>query len=352
MVSKDLRGENIDMTHEEFIRNLVGSAGVGDRVKSRERNDLEFKETFGLGSWAKYAKTMAAFANNRGGYILFGIKDNPREIKGVNNAFSNFNQEKFTESLNSLFSPELAWDQGLIEFDGFSIGYIYTHEEDQKPVMALKSESSEKISSGDVYYRYRARSEKIKFPEMARIIEGRARKEREQILRLMESIRKSGTANLGIVNYNNGRFSTPSGVDISVDKRLVIKVLRKAKYIKEGSFDETNGHPVLKITGNIDLAEEVPVPDIEPDIQYPYLQKDLAQKLQIGAQRLYALIWYYNMKGVKKYHMEVSTSASSKVHKFSDIALQFLAEKINEHKDNPEWLIDVYHQFLQRNKDI
>lgn len=338
------------MTHEQFIRNLVGLAAKGERIKSRERNDLEFKETFGLGSWVKYAKTMAAFANNRGGYIIFGIKDNPREIKGVNSAFNDFSQERFTESLNSLFSPELIWDQGVVEFDGFSIGYIYVHEERQKPVIALKAENSEKISGGDVFYRYRARSEKIKFPEMTRIIEERVRKEREKILKLMETIRKNNTTNLGIINYNSGRFSTPLGVDVSVDKRLVIQVLRKAKYIKEGSFDENGGQPVLKVTGNIDLAEEVPVPDIEPDIQYPYLQKDLAQKLKIGKQHLYALIWYYKMKGTKKYHMEVSTSVSTKVHKFSDIALQFLAERINENKDNPDWLLEIYHQYLQRNQ--
>lgn len=340
------------MTHEEFIRNLVGTATKGERVKSRERNDLEFKETFGLGSWAKYAKTMAAFANNRGGYIIFGIRDNPREIKGVNSAFNDFSQERFTESLNSLFSPEIIWEQGIVEFDGFSVGYIYTHEGGEKPVIALKTENSEKISSGDVYYRYRARSEKIKFPEMTHIIEERARKERERILKLMETIRKSDTTNLGIINYNSGRFSTPLGVDISVDKRLVIQVLRKAKYIKEGSFDENNGRPVLKVTGNIDLAEEVPVPDIEPDIQYPYLQKDLAEKLKIGKQYLYALIWYYRMKGTKKYHMEVSISGSTKIHKFSDIALQFLAEKINENKGEPDWLSAIYHQYLQRNKAL
>lgn len=84
----------------------------------------------------------------------------------------------------------------------------------------------------------------------------------------METIRKSDTTNLGIINYNNGRFSTPYGADIAVDKKLVMKVLKKAKYIKKGSFDETEGIPVLKVTGNIDLAEEIPVPDIEPDVQY------------------------------------------------------------------------------------
>lgn len=336
--------------HEEYIYKIVSQRDSQGRVKSRERNNLEYKETFGLSSWAKYAKTMSAFANNQGGYILFGIKDSPREVKGVNSAFNDFKQEKFTESLNSLFSPEIIWECGTVDVNGVSIGFIYTEEAFVKPVIALRSESSEKIASGDVFYRYRGRSEKIKYPEMNRIIEERAKKERDQILKLMETIRKSDTTNLGIVNYNNGRFSTPYGTDIAVDKKLVMQVLRKAKYIKKGSFDETEGIPVLKVTGNIDLAEEVPVPDIEPDVQYPYIQKQIAEKLKITSQQLYALISHFDMKGVKKYHMEVSTSSSGKqkTHKFSDVAVQFLAEKINENKDNPEWLNSIQEEYKRR----
>ena len=59
--------------HEDYIYRIVSQRDVQGRVKSRERNNLEYKESFGLSSWAKYAKTMAAFANNQGGYILFGI---------------------------------------------------------------------------------------------------------------------------------------------------------------------------------------------------------------------------------------------------------------------------------------
>lgn len=73
-------------THEEYIKRIVSQKDSQGRVKSRERHNLEYKEAFGLSSWAKYAKTMAAFANNQGGYILFGIKDSPREVKGVNAA--------------------------------------------------------------------------------------------------------------------------------------------------------------------------------------------------------------------------------------------------------------------------
>lgn len=338
------------MSHEEVIRKLITDVDALGRVKARERNDLEYKESFGLNSWAKYAKTMAAFANNRGGYIVFGVKDNPREIVGVSNGFSGFNQEKLTESINSLFSPEIIWETGTVDFGAFRIGYIYTEMSEAKPVMALRNESSEKISSGDVYYRYRARSEKIKFPEMQKIINDRAKREREQILKLMEAIRKSDTTNLGIINYNSGRFSTPYGADIAVDKKLVLQVLRKAKYIKKGSFDETTGTPVLKVSGTINLAEEVPVPDIEPDVQYPYIQKQLAEKLEVSTHDLYALIWHYQMKGVKKYHMAVSTSSSgkNKTHKFSDIALQFLAEEINSNKHNPQWLPDIREAYRQR----
>lgn len=189
---------------------------------------------------------------------------------------------------------------------------------------------------------------------MNRIIEERAKKERDQILKLMETIRKSDTTNLGIVNYNNGRFSTPYGTDIAVDKKLVMQVLRKAKYIKKGSFDETEGIPVLKVTGNIDLAEEVPVPDIEPDVQYPYIQKQLSEKLNISKTELYALIYHFEMKGTKKFHMEISSSLSGKqkIHKFSDVALQFLAEKINENKNNDGWLNEIVSQYNHRNSTL
>lgn len=338
------------MTHEEYIRNLITAVDSQGRVKARERNDLEYKESFGLMSLAKYAKTMAAFANNCGGYIVFGVKNAPREIVGVNAAFFDFKQERFTEGLNTLFSPELVWESGEVDFGEYKIGYIYTYESDAKPVMALKNETGEKINSGDVFYRYRGRSEKIRYPEMHRIIEERAKHERNQLLKLMETIRKSDTTNLGIVNYNSGRFSTPYGADITVDKKLVLQVLRKAKYIKKGSFDEVSGTPVLKVTGNIDLAEEVPVPDVEPDVRYPYIQKQVAEKLGISRHEVQALVWHYQMKGNKKYHVEVSATASgrSKIHKFSDIAVQFLADKINENKENPQWMTEIRKEYLQR----
>ena len=46
------------MMHEEFVRRIIGNVDKQGRIKARERNDLEYKEAFGLSSWAKYAKSM------------------------------------------------------------------------------------------------------------------------------------------------------------------------------------------------------------------------------------------------------------------------------------------------------
>lgn len=337
------------MEREDYIKNNILKLDSKGRVKCRERNDLEYKVSFGFNSWAAYAKTMVAFANNIGGYIIFGIKDNPREIVGVNSAFDEFKQEKFTDALNSLFSPEIEWECGVIDLGDKRVGYIYTWESQDKPIIAQKAESSEKINSGDVYYRYRARNSKIQYPEMRKIIEERDKREQERLMKIMEAIRNSNTTNLGIVNYNNGKISTPYGVDVTVDRRLIMQVLKKARYIKNGSFVEDGGQPVLRVTGNIDLAEEIPVPNIDPDTQYPYIQKDLKNLLGITSQQVYALIWLFGMKGQKKYHLEVTTSKNYKTHKFSKYALDFLQKTISEHNDGGVWLENVRCQYNQRN---
>lgn len=90
---------------EEYLKHNILLLDSDTRIKARESQTLEFKETFAMGSFPQYAKTMASFANNRGGFILFGIKDTPRVMVGINKAFIELKQEKFTDALNALFAP-------------------------------------------------------------------------------------------------------------------------------------------------------------------------------------------------------------------------------------------------------
>ena len=101
--------------------------------------------------------------------------------------------------------------------------------------------------------------------------------------------------------------------------------------------------------GTLKSREEVPVPEGNPDETHPYIQKQLAEMLAISTQDLYALIWYFKMKESKKYHLEITTSSTSKTHKFSDFALQFLREKIKEFDDKPEELEHIRQAYKNRN---
>lgn len=92
--------------HEEAIRSIISSVDSQGHLTSRESTTVEFKASFNMLNKTKYAKTMAAFANNRGGYIVFGIEDRPRRVKGLmNRNFDDMDQEQFADAINSLFAP-------------------------------------------------------------------------------------------------------------------------------------------------------------------------------------------------------------------------------------------------------
>ena len=96
------------MDHEEFIKRVLSNHNASGILKSRESNTIEFEEAFNKNSTAKYAKAVAAYSNNRGGYIIYGVKDNPRTLVGLkNDNFENMSQEQFSDAINSLFAPAI-----------------------------------------------------------------------------------------------------------------------------------------------------------------------------------------------------------------------------------------------------
>lgn len=142
-----------------------------DRLISRESSWVEFKQSFNWGNREEYGKTLAAFTNNRGGYIVFGIGNNPRLLIGLkSDNFENFDPAKLTEYLNESFSPEISWNIHLHEIRGKLFGLIYAEESLDKPVIARKNVGTI-IKEGEIYYWYRGRTEKIKFSELRQVID-------------------------------------------------------------------------------------------------------------------------------------------------------------------------------------
>jgi hypothetical protein len=227
-----------------------------DRLISRESSDLEFKKAFGWNSLSKYLKTCAAFANAKGGYIVFGISDRPHRLVGLDatglKLFESIQPEKMTEHFNRHFSPEIFWDMQEYELNGKTYGLFYIHESQNKPVVCIK-DAETMIKESDIFYRYRGRSERIKYPELKSILD--QKREREQRLWMQHLLRiaKIGVRDIGIFNLHTGEVTGTHGAFI-IDESL----LSQLSFIKEGEFSEAKGKPALKLIGNVEAVSHLP----------------------------------------------------------------------------------------------
>jgi hypothetical protein len=205
---------------------------------------------------------MAAFANARGGYIFFGITDNPRTVVGLDGkaraSFDNLDQAKLTESLNEIFSPEIHWVIDLIAItDSKVIGVIYTFEADDKPIVARKpyQQQNAKIAEGDIFYRYNSRSQRIRFPELRRLLDEARDREQRAMMSHIDTLIRAGAANAAVLNFSDNILQGPTGQKVLMDEVLLDQI----SFIHEGEFDEVAGAPALKVVGEVQPATAITV---------------------------------------------------------------------------------------------
>jgi len=225
---------------------LVLKHGTADVLNNRENSQLEFKETFNLGSRAKYARSLVSFANNRGGFLVFGVTNEPHRLKGVNiGNFESCDPAKLTEFFNTAFAPELHWEMDVIEVHGVALGFIYAHEALDKPIVAVTTHSGD-IQEGALYYRYRGQSTAIRYPELRAMLDERLARERKAWIQHLGAIGRAGPTNVGIIDTVRGKLYG-AGAPFLIDEGL----LRKLKFIRAGQFSDSEGSPTLRVVGDV-----------------------------------------------------------------------------------------------------
>jgi len=220
------------------------SSPQGRKVSSREGSSLEFKESFNWSSKDVYAKTVAAFANKNGGRLVFGVRNKPRELVGLQSSnFEDIDEAKIAEYLNGLFAPEIEFVKETETIRGRKIGALIIEAGSRKPVVAIKNDGV--VKEGEIYYRYNARTDKIKYPAIRFILDKIREDERRQWMDMFQRISRVGPENAALLNLEIGEIQG-SGGSVIIDEGL----LPKLKFIKEGSFKET-GAPTLKLIGDL-----------------------------------------------------------------------------------------------------
>ena len=282
--------------NENVILELLRTKG--NSLFHRESQELEFKEQFNFAGLADYFRDFAAFANNRGGYLIFGVKDSPRILSGLTreslNQFEKIDPEKITGYLIDFFSPSIDWEQAVVTIGNMSFGIFRIFEAATKPVIAKKSDDRDTIRSGEIYFRYGGRSQKILYPELEAIINKRIARTNSQWVQLMHKIGKVGPSNAAILDTEEGIIEKDPNNILVIDEELIEKI----KFIKEGSFVEKDGTSTLRLIGDV-----VPVTQVEITKkikehtlkQYPLSATELAHAVceivpNIGSQEVWTAI--------------------------------------------------------------
>lgn len=235
---------------EEIIKQIFRIKSGKDYLITRESTNIEFKKSFHKSRIEKYYKTMCAFANHSGGYIVFGVENRPHVPSGLtNNDIEELDEAKLSGSLNDSFSPAILWEKHYIELEGSNFGLLFVRESETKPVMAIKNGGSDKykFNNGEIFFRYNARSEKIKYAELNTIIEQRIIRERKTWQDLMLKIGRIGPENAAVMDTVEGVIEGKSN-SVLIDEDLI----QKLKFIQEGKFVEKEGDPTLKLIGNVE----------------------------------------------------------------------------------------------------
>ena len=271
------------MIDGQHVKEIVRTRADG-RIFHRENQELEFKEQFNLAGLAEYFRDFAAFANNRGGYMVFGVSDKPRLPVGLSPSaleqFEKVDPEKITGFLLEIFSPSIGWEQATFEVSGVPFGVFRVDEAREKPVIAKKDEGKQQIiKNGEVYYRYGGRTQKIQFAELESIIKRRIDQNNQNWIDLVEKIGAAGPSNAAILDTEKSLIEKHQAQILVVDEELATKL----SFIKEGEFSEQAGAPTLKLVGDVVPVDKVDVVKrVKENLtkQYPLSAMELVEAVQ------------------------------------------------------------------------
>ncbi|GFZ94183.1 AlbA family DNA-binding domain-containing protein [Sphingobium fuliginis] len=225
------------------------------RFSPGETDEHECKASFRLRNPHVWLRAIAALANNRGGYILFGVHDkDTAQTDGVDKSFAvlgltgtefaNLDPADLTSHVKAKLDPTPRVRSTVIDFGGKAVGILHVEQHPSRPVIVTKQEGD--IREGDIFFRYPGQSSRIKYGDLRTMLDERDAMARQQILPMVEKLLQRGPDRILLADLDEGVLDDGKR-PITIDKTL----LDQLSFVREGEFSEVEGAPTLRLIGEV-----------------------------------------------------------------------------------------------------
>ena len=228
-------------TDLEYIRAMFEKRKTSWHVRSGETDVVECKLNYAVSG--AILKAIAGLANNKGGHILFGVKDGTSVVEGMSDdKFHTLDPSILNSHLLSTLDPVPTIKKVTLSIGGKHVGAIYVEKHPEGPVIAVKNVGGD-VREGAIYFRYVGETRQIKPGELRQIIKMREQKAVEEFSRRMSRVAAGSEAT---IDLDFGEVAGKSGKFI-IDKDLLPSI----QFIREGDFSEVKGAPALRVVGEV-----------------------------------------------------------------------------------------------------
>lgn len=228
-------------TDIEYVRALFEKRKTTWHVRTGETDVVECKINYAVSG--PILKAIAGLANNKGGHILFGVKDGASIVVGMSDdKFHTLDPSILNSHLLSTLDPVPMITKVALSIGGKSVGAIYVEKHPEGSVIAVKNVGND-VREGAIYFRYVGETRQIKPGELRQIIKLREQKAVEEFSRRMARVAAGSEAT---IDLDSGEVSGKSGKFV-IDKDLLPSI----QFIREGDFSELRGAPALRVVGEV-----------------------------------------------------------------------------------------------------
>ncbi|MDO9432593.1 MAG: ATP-binding protein, partial [Phenylobacterium sp.] len=287
-------------------------------------------------------KTIAAFANNKGGYFVFGVENGSFNVVGLpDDKFENYDLNKLNQNIRDQLGIGLEIQTATHQIDGKKVGVVWIGPAHTKPVIFIHNGGD--VTQGHIYYRYPGEDRLISPTDLQRLIEQRLQQLSQTILsKHLANIMRFGIENAAIMNLVTGEIDGKAG-SFLIDEALLPKI----SFVKDGEFMERSGAPTLKLVGEVAPTKATVVAIKEALEGYPLTYTELFRRVKkaTGAKQgaMDAIIKAKKMKADRAFaHYSFRANvdrlryeATGVVKKgaasnYNESAVQFLTEELGE----------------------